>query len=135
MNTKDIEFLVHRIISGDQFFFYENQDYLLTKPSLALKLAADALYQQAYTDNLFNNFYLAEDIEQLLIQFDIATPFLKTDIANTEKSLNKAKIELFKNWIDSKKRKTHKKEIDKIRSRLTALYNTQHSLEIGRAHV
>lgn len=129
MTNKDIEFLVHRIVSGDQFFLHDDISYVLLKPSLGTKLQADNIYKETYQDNLFNDFYLEEDLEQLLIQFNMASPFLKTDIANTEKSLNKNKIELFKGWIDSKKRKAYKKEIQTIKNRLTKLYNTKHSLD------
>jgi hypothetical protein len=129
VNNKDIEFLVHRIISGDQFFLHDNIRYLLTKPSLHLKLEADILYQDTYEDNLFNGFFLEEDLDYLLIEFDMASPFLKTDLANTEKSLSKSKMELFKNWIDIKKRKAYKKEIQNLKNKLTGLYNIKHSLD------
>lgn len=129
MNNKDIEFLVHRIISGDQFFLHDNIRYVLTKPSLSLKLEADILYQDTYQDNLFSGFFLEEDLDYLLIEFDMASPFLKTDLENVEKSLNKTKIELFKNWIDTKKRKSYKREIQTIKNKLTNLYNIKHSLD------
>jgi hypothetical protein len=116
-------------MSGDQFFLYEDAYYHLHKPSLIIKRMADDLYMRTYEDNLFNNFVLEEDLDNMLIEFGITTPFFKKDLENTEKKLNNAKIDLFKNWTDTNKRKKHKKDIHSIKGQLSTAYQTKHSLD------
>lgn len=129
MNNKDIEFLVHRIISGNQIFSDNNIVYELRKPSVAIKLKADEVYQSAYEENIFNNFYFEEDLDGLLIEQGLIGPFFQKDLESVEKRLSQAKINLFKNWTDIKQRKKYKQDITQLKNSVNKLYQAKHSLD------
>ena len=104
--------------------------YELRKPSLHIKMEADLLYSSTYEDNIFNeNFWLAEDIESLLIELNIISYDTKKILEKIEKSLENSKVDLFKNYFDITKRTKIKNRISNLKEDIENIYTKQHSLD------
>lgn len=128
--SRNNEKLVHRILSGKLIFVVDGNYYELRKPSLDIKMEADSLYSSTYEDNLYNeNFWLAEDIENLLIELNILYYDSKKILQKIEKSLENSKIDLFKNYFDITKRTKIKNRIHNIKNDIDSMYSKQHSLD------
>lgn len=129
MENKNIEYLIHRILSGKNIFSYNNSRYELHKPSLELKLRSDLIYQEAYDNNLYNNFWLLEDIPNLAIEIGLLNYSYKEQLQQTEKRLDNAKLELFKEYFDFKKRQKNRLNISRVKKEHTNLYASIHYLD------
>lgn len=129
MENKNIEYLIHRILSGKNIFSYNNSRYELHKPSLELKLQSDLIYHEAYENNLYNNFWLLEDIPNLAIEIGLLNYSYKQQLEKEEKRLENAKLELYKEYFDIKKRQKNKLNISRIKKEHTNLYNSIHYLD------
>jgi hypothetical protein len=128
--SRNTEKLVHRILSGKLIFFLDSNYYELRKSSLDIKMEADFLYSSTYEDNLYNeNFWLAEDIDNLLIELNILYYDSKKILQKIEKSLENAKIDLFKNYFDITKRSKIKTRISNLKNDIENIYSKQHSLD------
>ena len=120
---KDIEKLTHRILSGKQIFYHDNVGYEFRKPSLSLRMKADVLYDQTYQENLYENFWLAEDIENLAIEIGLILWDHKKYLNKLNKTLDSYKINLYKNFFDSQKRSRLKVNINNLRKDINKQYD------------
>lgn len=128
--SRNNEKLVHRILSGKLIFLSNDILYELRKPSLSIKMEADFLYFSTYEDNLYNdNFWLAEDIENLLIELNILYYDSKKILQKMEKSLENAKVDLFQNYFDTTKKVKIKNRISNLKYDIDSLYSKKHSLD------
>ncbi len=128
--SRNNEKLVHRILSGKLLFVTDGVFYELRKPSLNIKMEADYLYSSIYEDNLYNdNFYLAEDIDTLLIELNIIYYDTKKILQKIEKSLENSKVDLFQNYFDITKKVKIKNRISSLKSQIEDIYSKQHSLD------
>jgi len=129
VNTKNIEQLVHRILSKKQVLSYGNDLLVLYSPSLDLQVEADIVYQDAYESNLYNDFILEEDLIQYLIGAKILLPQHEQIVNNTQTRLDNAKIALYKEYIDLKKRKKNKRTISSLNKQLGKLNSQVHTFD------
>tara|TARA_B100001778_G_scaffold56344_1_gene43332 strand:- start:332 stop:1375 length:1044 start_codon:yes stop_codon:yes gene_type:complete len=129
VSTKNIEQLVHRILSKKQVLSYGNDLLVLYSPSLDLQVEADIVYQDIYEANLYNDFILEEDLIQYLIGARILLPQHEEIIKNTETQLDNAKIQLYKEYIDIKKTKRNKKKIESLKKQINKLYMSVHTFD------
>ena len=129
METKNIEQLVHRILSKKQVLSYGNDLLCLCSPSINLQVDADMIYQDIYESNLYNDFILEEDLLQYLINAKIILPNHQQIVQDTEKRLDKAKVSLYKEYIDIKKRKRNRKQIENLKKQLAKLHMQVHSFD------
>lgn len=129
MTTKEIELLVHRIISGKQVFTFKDSIYELRKSSIDVKIMGDLLYQQFYDSNLYSGYILEEDKDIFLISNQLINPSYKDILKQLEKQLENTKIDLYKNYIDLKKRKQNKLKIKAINSSIEKILTEQHSID------
>lgn len=129
MDSKNIEYLIHRILSGKNIFTYDNTQYELHKPSLSLRLQSDLIYRNTYENNLFNDFWLLEDIPSLAIDIGILDYGYKKQLEKIEKNLENEKVELYRNFLDIAKKKRHKNRIENIKSNYNSLYSSIHYLD------
>lgn len=127
--TRKYEILVHRILSGKQVFSHNNNTYELRKPSLSLKMKADLLYVSAYENNIYSDFILIEDIDELLIETNIISRDHKKILTKIEKSLDNQKISLYKSYYDTLQKNKIKQKIKNIRQDIDKFYQEQHSLD------
>ena len=128
-DPRKYESLVHRILSGKHIFVYENIYYELRKAPLSLKMKSDMLYQTTYQNNIFNDFWLSEDIEMLLFELQILSFNHKEVLSKIEKALEESKITLYQQYFDSSKRAKTKQRIHKIKEDIDRIYQQQHSLD------
>jgi len=126
---KNIEQLVHRILSGKRIFKHDCRLYELHNPSLDLKIEGDIIYEKIYEANLYNGFILEEDRNNFLIANQIVGSFHQDNIKNEEKKLEKAKIELYKNYFDLNKRRQNQTKIKSVKSSLVKLNTQTHSID------
>lgn len=129
MNDNELEVLINRIISGYQYITINDRVYKLVNPDIHLKVAADILYQKHYQDNLFEDFILEESVLEILMSTESVSRTFKDDLRTTEKRLETAKIELFKNYAVTKNRNKHKNTIAAINKVLNQAYSQRHSLD------
>jgi len=128
-DSKYHEILVHRILSGKQVFVCNDITYELRKPSLSLKIKADILYSDAYEDNLYNEFWFLEDIENLLFELQLLPWDYKKILGKIEKSLESNKILLYQQYFDTTKRNKTKQKIQSLKKDLEQFLHKQHSLD------
>lgn len=126
---KDIETLTHRVLSGKQIFYHDNIGYEFRKPSLSLRMKADVLYAQTYEENLYENFWLAEDIDNLTIEIGLILRDHKSYLAKLNKTLDSYKINLYQNFFDTKKRSRLILNINNLRTDINKQYQLGHSLD------
>ena len=122
MDINNIEQLVHRILSKKQILSYGNDLLCLKSPSIDLQLEADTIYQDVYESNLYNDFILEEDLIQYLISTKIILPNHEQIVQDTEKRLDQAKMSLYQEYIDIKKRKRNRKKIYSLKKQLAKLH-------------
>ena len=127
--TRKHEILVHRILSGKQVFSHNNNTYELRKPSLSLKMKADLVYTSAYENNIYSDFIVMEDIDNLLIETNIISRDHKKILTKMEKSLDNQKISLYKSYYDTLQRNKIKQKIKNTREDIDKFYQEQHSLD------
>ena len=123
MSMKNIEQLVHRILSKKQVLSYGNDLLVLYSPSLDLQVEADIVYQDTYESNLYNDFILEEDLIQYLISALILLPNHEKILKDTDTKLDNAKVSLYKEYIDIKKRRKNKNKIASFKKQLDKLHN------------
>jgi len=116
-------------LSGKQVFSHNNNTYELRKPSLSLKMKADLLYVSAYENNIYSDFVLMEDIEDLLIETNIISRDHKKILTKVEKSLDNQKISLYKSYYDTIQKNKIKQKIKNTRQDIDKFYQEQHSLD------
>jgi hypothetical protein len=116
-------------LSGKQVFSHNNNTYELRKPSLSLKMRADLVYTSAYENNIYSDFILMEDIDELLIETNIISRDHKKILTKMEKSLDNQKISLYKLYYDTLQRNKIKQKIKNIREDVDKFYQEQHSLD------
>ena len=125
----NVERLINRIICGYQYITFKGVIYKLANPSTDTKVAADNLYDRIYEDNLYSNFILKEDIDQLLINNDIISSTFDDDIKVTEDRLEDAKIKLYKFFFNPKEKSKYKKNIASLSTILNKAYSDKQSLD------
>lgn len=129
MNNRNIEKLVHRILSGKQIIAHKNNLYELRQPSIDLKIESDLIYEKNILDNIYNDFILEEDKELYLITNHIISSLHSQILKDTESKLEDAKVRLFSDFIDLKKRKYHKTHIAALKKTINTLISVLHSID------
>lgn len=129
MENHYIEKIVHRILSGKQYLYYNDVRYELRNPSIDLKLRADAVYDKVYSDNLYSDFLLESSRKNYLILNNIISTNHYDIIDSNKKGLNKAKIKVYKEFIDDKKTKKNKLSVRQIEKNIDQLYADIHSID------
>lgn len=129
LTNREVESLVHRILSGKLIFNFNDLLLELRKPSLSLRLKSDILYKEAYESNLYDNFWLIEDIPNLAINIGLLSPNYKEDLKKFEKKLDSQKVALFKDFSDKNQRKKNKQKIADTKRYLNDDYNRLHYLD------
>jgi len=124
-----LEHLIHRILSGKQTILHNGIRYTLKNPSLDLMLEADLLYNDIYQENLYENFYRLEDINNLLIRSGIVHANHNQIIDTLKNQIDKLKIELYKNYFNLQSKRKNKQKIDNLISQLNSQYILSHYLD------
>jgi hypothetical protein len=129
LTNKAVESLIHRILSGRLIFEYFDRTFELKKPSLDLKIKADLIYQQSYESNLYDNFWLIEDIPNLAIDIGILDISYRDIIKKIEKKIDIQKMDLYKEFSNQNQKKKNKTKIAQSKRNLNEEYNKLHYLD------
>lgn len=129
MDNRQIEKLVHRILSGKQILKYKDDIYELRNASVELRIEADLIYDQVLSDHMYDDFILEEDKEQYLINQRLISPLHNQILKDTEKKLDEAKVRLFSDFLDLKKRKSHKVSISGLKKSIQKMNTDLHSID------
>lgn len=121
--------LLSRIIAGFLYIEHEDKLYVLKKPSSALKYRADLLYEQAYQDNLYSDWFLMQDVEYILVDNGVWRLQNNEVLKQIDKQLENLKVELYQNYIQPNKRKDIKKQISSMNMQKERILNVKHSLD------
>lgn len=92
-------------------------------------MKADLVYTSAYENNIYSDFIVMEDIDDLLIETNIISRDHKKILTKMEKSLDNQKISLYKSYYDTLQRNKIKQKIKNIREDVDKFYQEQHSLD------
>lgn len=128
MDDHELEILIYRIISGYQYIKLNNNLYKLVSPSIDLKIAANILYNDIYQENLYGKFILKENLKELLISNQIISETFDADLYTTEKRLNAAKIQYYKQFYTQQK-KSNKNKIISLSKTISNAYNKKRCLD------
>ncbi len=129
MNDYELDTLINRIISGYQFIEIKDNLYKLVSPTVDLKMAADYLYHKTYQDNLFSSFIPKEDIQYLLISTNMIPADIDQQIKTTEKTLENAKIQYYKQFFQTSVKTRNQKKIRSIEALLHKAYSDKQYLD------
>lgn len=123
------ENLIDRIISGYQLIKYNNIFYKLIKPTIDLKIAANILRQDTYNDNLYSGLLSKENLKDFLVSSGIISDNFDEQLKITEKRLEKAKIDLFKNFYSPKLKSKAKNTIKSLNHTINTAYSQKHAFD------
>jgi len=129
IDNKNIELLVNRILSGKNYFSYNNEKYEIRKPSLSLRTKSDILYEDAYNDNIFSDFVLLEDISNICIELGIISHDYNKQISDLEKKIENSKVDYFSFFVDIDKKKKHKFRLNSLKKQYGLFLDKVHSLD------
>jgi hypothetical protein len=128
--TKELEILTNRILSGKFIFKYDNIQYYQTIPSLDIKVSGDFLYQTIYEENIFSdNFFSEYHIKMLLMKIEAIPIDYDTRYSKLEKELDNLKIELYRKFSNKTYRTKVKKSINIVKDSMNRFYAQRHSLD------
>lgn len=134
MINQDLEYILHRIISGKTYFTFNKDRYCLKSPPLEVKQRALEIYFDIIQEEKFGGWLRESNLDNMLIGLGYWTPDTRNRIKELEKKLEKLKIDLYKNRFNAKMMKSLRtsikntnKDLNKILSYRTDLY--QNTLE------
>lgn len=134
MINQDLEYILHRIISGKTYFTFDKERYCLQAPSLDIKQRALEIYFDIVNEEKFFGWLRESNLDNLLINLGYWDLGTQNKIKELEKKIEKLKIDLYKNRLNSKMVKSLRtniknsnKELNRILSYKNDLY--QNTLE------
>lgn len=121
MNDNDIDILIYRILSGETWFNYDGQDFVLKNPSIEIKYQASLLYNQILNEEKYQNWIREDNAESVMISLGIWEDKTNDIIKGLYKRLDDLKVNLFKAWMMPTKQKMIRKDIDHIKKQLNKI--------------
>lgn len=137
MNFQQREFLINRIVSNIDFFYHNSQQYFLRHPSKEVRALSSYVYEEVKADAVYNE-WLSEQEATLILHrvYMMDKEVMKSgvkDISHIIKNLNKtiddAKLNLFREFLHIKKRARYKTELKLIKDKLVHWTNVLHSFD------
>ena len=124
----DLENLLYRIINGYYTISIDDVVYKIVFPNIAIKQASHHLYLKTIEEQKYDtNAWIADShIEHLLNIYNIWNPDLEKQLNQLVKDLEKAKIELYKNFSNSEVKRSIKDLILNINNNINEYYNKKH---------
>lgn len=134
MHQGQIEKQLYRIIRGrlrinvDGFVFYINE------PSAALIDESYQIYDEVYENAYMNNVYIDAELETVLINNDVWTPFHESQAEQLKKQLDNKKVEAFESFFNTKKLKQIKFQIFELNKSYNKMMLQKHALDSSTCH-
>lgn len=121
MNDNDIDILIYRILSGETWFNYDGNDFVLKSPSIDIKYQASLLYDQILNEEKYQNWIREDNAENVMISLGIWDTKTNDILKGLYKRLDDLKVTLFKAWMMPTKQKSIRKDIDHIKKELSKI--------------
>ena len=124
------EYNLYRILSGYYLINYEDKIYKIIYPTLEIKYHAERLFHDILEDNKFETSWLnSMQLEMLLDRNGLWNKSKQSELDAAEKSLETAKINLYKEFTNTTTRKAHKKHIEGINKNINNLLNQKSCMD------
>lgn len=121
MNDNDVDIFIYRILSGETWFNYDGQDFVLKNPSISIKYQASLLYNQILNEEKYHNWIREDNAESVMISLGIWEQKTNDIIKSLHKRLDDLKVSLFKAWMMPSKQKEIRKDIEHIKKELSKI--------------
>jgi hypothetical protein len=125
MNETDLEFLLHRILSGYLLLFYKNEKYELRRISNQTRYEADLIYQKIINDEKYADWIREDNMMEMMMDLGLWHKDTNKILSNLDKKIENLKVDLFKSFLDTAKQKSIRKAIESSRNQLNRLNNTK----------
>lgn len=129
MDNRLISLYLSRILSGYFIFLYKDQKYRLEYPDISIKYEAEILAEEEYENLKYVGWHTKESIVYELIRHGIWTHNGDNQLKSIDKQIENYKVDLYKNYINPKKVKSIKKNLESSRNTYNKLYQKRHSLD------
>lgn len=123
--SQELEQFIYRIITGKLLFNFNNKTYTLLPPKPIIKYKANLLYETIISDEKYNEWILAENLERYMTYLEVWNNDMSTFIAKSDKQLEDLKVSLFNNRLNSKMTNRTRNQISSIRRRVADLQMTK----------
>lgn len=131
----NLEKILYRIILGYYYIEINDQIYKVITPSLDIKYRAEILFDKTIEDNKYDKRWLNDDeIKYYLLINNIWMDKDDKRIKEVEKIIEDNKIDLFKNFSNSKTKNKLKKDIQSLKKSLNKLYSRKKTLDYLGIH-
>jgi hypothetical protein len=126
MNDYDCEILLYRILTGETYFTYNDQEYCLFSPSMDIKHKGLRLYNSILNEEKYQDWIREENITKIMIALGVWD--IKTDdvLKGLEKSLEQLKLELYKAFLFPSQQPRIRKSIEQVRKNINKIYIVKH---------
>lgn len=114
------ELLLTRIISGTLRFHYDNKFYLIKPISSLEKYISQQIFEDTERDALIEGMYSEEEIKNILVENGLWSKDSDDKLESLKKDIEILKVEIFKNYFFSEKKRITRMMLDVAQ---TALYN------------
>jgi len=114
-DVDEIDILLYRIICGYYHVEYNNEKLKIIYPSIEIKYQAEQLYFSILDDHKFDTEWYSDlDLKMFLEKNQIWNNEKENSLKNQQLLLEKAKIDLYKDFTNNDLKKRHKKLISSL---------------------
>jgi hypothetical protein len=129
MDIKTLNLYLSRILSGFYIFIHNNIKYKLIYPNIYIKYEAELYSQEEYEKCKYNDWINEEEIIYNLINLGLWTLDGDSRLQKLNQQTEDAKIDLYKNYFNSSKVKSIKRNIKGLNKSYEKMYSNRHSLD------
>lgn len=128
MNDSDLELLLYRICNKYLIFYYDNQQFFLYHANNKVKYEAQILYNEIINDEKYEDWLRTENIENELFRLGLWQMQTKDIIHNLERSIDRHKMDLYKEYNIPSNQKRNKRHISTKRKQLDKILSVKNDL-------
>ena len=125
MTDADIEFYIHRIISGNLLFTYNDSEYELHAPSSLIRYKANLLYSKVIEQEKYNDWFREENLIPIIIHLGLWPKDALDMIKKLEKKVDDQKLELYKSRDMKSRVQFARKNLQFSKNQLNKLLSTK----------
>jgi hypothetical protein len=129
MENKVLNLYLSRILSGFYIFIYDNIKYKLIYPDITIKYEAELYAQEEYENCKYSDWINEEELIFNLINLGLWTIDGDNRLQKINQQIEDAKIDLYKNYFNTSKVKSIKRNISGLNKSYEKLYSNRHSLD------
>lgn len=129
MELSEKEFLLHRIFSGTTRIEVGDELYVINRPTITDRYKAEEVYNSTIKSNRYEEWYTKTKILKMLEMEGIFSSKDNEKLKKLEKDIEELKFQLFKSLLNVEKVKFIRSSLQKVRTFLSNLNSTKHSLD------